>query len=194
MRPVVKAIVFDCFGVLRPDMIRAVYARMGGDTHADDVFISDTLYQSHMGKIPSSAPVFAKRLGVSTEEWIKELNADSNDQQLLDYIQQLRKKYKIGVLSNMGSGGLNRYFTPEEMDMYFDATAVSGEIGYAKPQAVAYETIADRLGVRLDECIFTDDREGYCEGARAVGMHSILYHSFPQFKDELEELLSQSAA
>ena len=185
----IKAIIFDCFGVLRPDVIRAVYKRMGGDTHIDDVFISDTLYASHMGTIPSSAPVFAKRLGISTEDWIKELNADENDQELLSYILELRKNYKIGVLSNMGSGGLLRYFTQDQMDMYFDATAVSGEIGYAKPQAVAYETIADRLGVRLDECVFTDDREGYCEGANAVGMHAILYKDFDQFRSNLQPLL-----
>jgi len=190
MNGTVKAIIFDCFGVLRPDVIRAVYTRMGGDTQVDDVFISDTLYASHMGKIPSSAPVFAKRLGVSTQEWVKELNADANDQELLRYIVQLRKTYKIGVLSNMGSGGLLRYFTPAEMDKYFDATAVSGEIGYAKPQAVAYETIANRLGARLDECVFTDDREAYCAGARAVGMHAIPYKNFAQFRADLETLLS----
>ncbi len=185
----IKAIIFDCFGVLRPDVIREVYERMGGDTVVDDVFISDTLYQSHMGYIPSSAPVFAERLGLSTEEWVKEVNADSNNQQLLDYILELRKDHKVGVLSNMGSGGLLRYFTAEEMDKYFDAMAVSGEIGYAKPQAVAYETIADRLGARLDECVMVDDREGYCEGARAVGMHAIWYKSFVRFKAELESLL-----
>ncbi|HSX15689.1 MAG TPA: HAD-IA family hydrolase [Candidatus Saccharimonadales bacterium] len=192
MSSTIKAIIFDCFGVLRPDVIREVYERMGGDTKLDDVFISDTLYHSHMGRIPSSAPVFAERLGVSTEDWIKEVNADPNDQELLDYILSLRKKYKVGVLSNMGSGGLLRYFTAEELGKYFHATAVSGEIGFAKPQAVAYETIAGHLGVRLDECVFVDDRELYCEGARAVGMHAMLYKNLAQFRKDLEKLLSQS--
>jgi len=186
----IKAIIFDCFGVLRPDVLRMVYRRMGGDTDADDAFIVNTLYASHVGAISSSAPVFAERLGVSVDEWVRALNADANDQQLLDYIETLRPDYRIGVLSNMGQGGLLRYFTQEELDKYFDAIAVSGEIGCAKPQAVAYETIAGRLGVDVTECVFTDDREHYCEGARVTGMQAILYRNVEQFRRDLAPLLT----
>jgi FMN phosphatase YigB (HAD superfamily) len=47
--------------------------------------------------------------------------------------------------------------------------------------------------VRLEECVFTDDREDYCEGARAVGMQAILYKNFTQFRADLEKLLSESS-
>src|SRR6185369_3482431 len=97
------------------------------------------------------------------------------DLELLEYIAELRTQYKIGMLSNIGRGGLERRFAPGELDRYFDVVVVSGDIGYAKPEAEAYEITADRLGVRLDECVFTDDREGYCEAARGVGMQAISY-------------------
>jgi FMN phosphatase YigB (HAD superfamily) len=45
------------------------------------------------------------------------------------------------------------------------------------------------LGVRLDECVFTDDREEYIEGAQHVGMKTIFFTGTEQFKTELEEML-----
>ncbi|MEJ0073285.1 MAG: HAD-IA family hydrolase [Candidatus Saccharibacteria bacterium] len=188
----IKAIIFDCFGVLRPDVLHRAYQELGGDPAADNDFIADTLYASHTGRIDSSAPVFAERLGVTVDAWLQAITTDANDQQLLDYIENLRGRYKVGVLSNVGKDGLLRYFSQADLDRYFDAVVVSGVIGYAKPQAQAYEIAADRLGVRVDECVFTDDKQSYCEGAQGSGMHAILYKSFSQFKAELESLLADA--
>jgi|GEM_PF-4893866 len=46
---------------------------------------------------------------------------------------------------------------------------------------------------QMDECIFIDDREGYCTGAKGVGMQAILYRSFSQMKPELDRLCSSGA-
>lgn len=190
----IKAIIFDCFGVLRPDVLHAAYQKFGGDLAADADFIADTLYASHTGRISSSASIFAKQLGIPVQDWLQAITVDGNDQQLLDYISELRNKYKIGVLSNVGKDGLLHYFTQAELDEHFDIVVVSGEIGYAKPEAEAFEITAERLGVRADECVFTDDQTDYCEGARGVGMHSIWYKNFAQFRTELEALLSSSSS
>lgn len=194
VEPTIKAIIFDCFGVLRPDVLHAAYQKFGGDVEADAEFIRDTLYASHIGRIGSSAPVFAGRLGVPLEAWLQAITVDGNDEQLLEYILGLRQKYKIGVLSNVGKDGLLRYFTRAQLDTYFDAVVVSGEIGYAKPEPEAFEITAERLGVRADECVFTDDQQDYCDGARGVGMQAIWYKNLGQFKTELEAMLNQSGA
>jgi HAD superfamily hydrolase (TIGR01549 family) len=188
----IRAVIFDCFGVLRPDVLHAAYQKYGGDLEADKEFIRDTLYASHTGRIRSAAEVFAGQLGIPTDEWVKAITEDANDGELLDYILELRKTYRIGVLSNVGKDGLLRYFTKEELDSHFDAVVASGEIGFAKPEPEAYEITAERLEARTDECIFTDDREGYCQGARGAGMQAILYKNFKQFKVDLEALISQS--
>lgn len=168
------------------------YTRFGGDPDKDVQFIADTLYASHSGRIASSAPVFAEHLGISTEEWLADYQNLDNDKQLLTYIQKLREYYKTGLLSNIGQGGFSRYFTDKELAVYFDVVIASGQIGYAKPEAEAFEITAERLGMRLDECVFTDDKEEYCEAARGVGMQAIVYKSFAQFKSELEKLLNTS--
>ncbi|MCA9327640.1 HAD family phosphatase, partial [Candidatus Saccharibacteria bacterium] len=56
----------------------------------------------------------------------------------------------------------------------------------------AYMIAAEKLGVRLDECVFVDDREGFCDAATSVGMHAIVYTNFAQLRTELEALLTDS--
>mgnify|MGYP003832626127 FL=1 len=43
--------------------------------------------------------------------------------------------------------------------------------------------------MRLDECVFVDDRPNYIEGAQHVGMKTVLYTDFKDFKKRLEFLL-----
>jgi HAD superfamily hydrolase (TIGR01509 family) len=85
---------------------------------------------------------------------------------------------------------LLRRFGTEELGRYFDVAVASAEIGYAKPEAQAYEITADKLGVELTECVFTDDRGEYCEGARGLGMQAILYENLEQFKAELAKIVA----
>lgn len=186
----IKAIIFDLFGVIRPDNLTAAYAKFGGDMQKDIEFIRETHYASHIGLRPS-APAFAEHLGITEEEWRDAVETGDYDHQLVEYIQELRKHYKVGVLSNIGKDGFQRYFTDEELSSFFDTAVASGDIGYAKPEAQAYEIMADRLGVRLDECVFTDDREEYCLGAQGVGMTAIQYKSLPQFKAALAKILQR---
>jgi HAD superfamily hydrolase (TIGR01509 family) len=93
------------------------------------------------------------------------------------------------MLSNISESGIHKRFTDEELNAHFDTVVVSGEIGYAKPEPEAYEIVAQRLGVRLVECVFTYDKLEFCEAARGVGMQAIVYESLEQFKADLEKIL-----
>ena len=109
---------------------------------------------------------------------------------LLDYIIVLKTDYKIGLLSNVTSTGLHSRFSDDELTSHFDVVVTSGEVGFAKPDAQAFEITADRLGVKLDECVMIDDQPAFCEAAVRLGMQAIQYDSFDQMKHELRVLLS----
>ena len=94
------------------------------------------------------------------------------------------------MLSNIGSAGVRRFFPEGLLEQDFDPIVESGVVGWAKPEPQAYEITADRLGVRLGECVFIDDRQEYVDGAVAVGMKGILYQNLPQLQKELEPLLT----
>jgi HAD superfamily hydrolase (TIGR01509 family) len=185
-----KAVIFDCFGVIRPDRFIAAYREKGGDPDADRELIERAIRAANLGLIPNSRQVFAERLGIGAEEWLHALDHGVGvDMQLLDYIEELRKTYKTAVLSNASRGRLKEIIGAKDAERCFDVIVESGSLGFAKPDPEIYEYAADQLGVRFGECLFTDDKEEYCEAARAVGMKAITYQSFEQFKIELEKLL-----
>lgn len=188
----IKAIIFDCFGVVFQDNFGAVYEHFGGDLEIDKDFISDLMHRGSKGEINDTSQSIVEHLGVSLEDWNEVRNKMDNlglDYELLHYVKELRKDYRIGMLSNVGPHGLRKYMDLNVLEDYFEIVVESSKIGFAKPEARAYETAADMLGVRLDECIFIDDREEYIEGAMHVGMKSILYVNLEKLKKDLERVL-----
>ncbi|MBP9852754.1 MAG: glucose-phosphatase [Patescibacteria group bacterium] len=188
----IKAIVFDCFGVLVTDSLQLMVQDLAASNPSAAQEVRDLVGLSNRGIIdPAEArPKIAKLFGVTTEQYVQAiLKGEDKNTQLLDYIRELRTTYKIGMLSNIGSNSLHKRFSDEELEEHFDIVVASGDIGYAKPDRQAYEIVAERLGVSVNECVFTDDREGFCEAARLCGMQAILFEDFTQFKRDLALLL-----
>ena len=118
---------------------------------------------------------------------------DANHE-LFNYIKtSLKPHYKIGVLSNSAANWLNMLFAPEQRAL-FDATALSYETGFIKPDRRAYEIIAKRLEVDLRSCIYVDDNPEHCQAAAECGMAAIVYSSLAQLKTDIERLLRTSSA
>jgi len=191
----IKAVIFDCFGVIIADALSVMTSELHQTNPKAMNRVHTLLNQANTGQITSeeSSREIAEIFGLSYETYRTQIATNEiKDEELLGYIQGLRGNYKTALLSNIPKGSLSRRFSDDELRQYFDEVVASGEIGYAKPEAQAYEIVAERLGVRLDECVFTDDREPYCEGAQAVGMKSIVYQDFQQFRAELEQLLANT--
>ena len=189
----IRAIIFDYYGVIQPDALATTYSYFGGDPEADAQFIADTIYAANMGHISGSRWVFAEHLGVSVDEWMRELKKRAKqDPDLLAYILELKQSYKVGLLSNVGRGGLQILWGEDELKKYFDAAIASGDVGHVKPDPEIYHMMAERLGVEPGECVMIDDQPAYCDGARATGMQAIHYRHFKQCKRDLQTLLSQS--
>ena len=188
----IKAIIFDLFGVLVTDALSAVIAELSTTQPAVAQQIVRIVAASNAGMLPheESRAAVAELLGITVDEYAQRVrDGEVRNQPLFDYILELRKSYKTALLSNAGTKSLEVRFAPGELDNYFDVIVVSAVIGFAKPEARAYEIVAEKLGVRLDECVMIDDRGLYCEGARQIGMQAILYQSMPQLKRELGDIL-----
>lgn len=191
----IKAIIFDCFGVIITDALGAICSDLGISQPEKLRQITDTLYATNHGFIgrDEGTKYIADVLGINLAEYKERIaKGEVKDMILLGYIEGLRKTFKTAMLSNISNGGLALRFTEEELQRYFDIVVASGDIGFAKPEAQAYEHVAGQLGVRLDECVFLDDREDYCQGASSVGMRAIVYQNFTQAKQELESVLDNS--
>jgi putative hydrolase of the HAD superfamily len=78
-----------------------------------------------------------------------------------------------------------------ELEEIFELVVDSAFVGMRKPEPRIYELTLERLGdgLRAEECVFVDDFEVNCEGARALGMKAVRYETAEQAIAELESAL-----
>lgn len=191
----IKAIIFDCFGVIYPDTLALVEAKLLTDKDKErKELIKKLRRQSDAGLIARDEfwSHVASILGITVAQLEAELHSlPKADWDLLEYVKKLKKTYKTAILSNVGTGFLERIFDRKRPRTdYFDQLIASGDIGLVKPDQHAYLTTSQRLGVEPAECVFIDDLSKHIDGARGCGMYAILYEDFAQMKQELEKLLA----
>lgn len=171
---------------------KEIYRQAGGDLANDSGFIDDVLAAANQGFMSSRDmhQKIADRIGMPYDKWYETVaRGEQPNEDLLEYIRELKQNYKIAILSNANVGTLQRKFSLKQLAL-FDALVVSAEVGMMKPSPEIYELAAEKLEVEPSECVFTDDSKDYCEAARATGMQAVWYIDFLQFKAGLEQILS----
>ncbi len=192
---VIKAIIFDCFGVLVINRRTAMfqdYPQLQKEFHDIDLqdnygYISRDEYNQAIGML----------IGLTAHE-VEEKYWDgaTRNEIAIDFARQLHSggQYKVGLLSNVGRGWLDDFFKPAERHGIFDAEVLSGEVGMIKPAREIYELTAERLGVLPSECVMVDDVVENIDGAERAGMAGIVFVSIDQLKSDLSALLGQDNA
>ncbi len=187
----IRAVVFDCFGVLATDGWLPFRRKYFGDKPALLQQVTNLNKQVDAGL--ADYQDFFESLASLTNLPVQEVRAAIENNQpnepLFELIKTLKPNYKIGMLSNAGANWLSRIFTEEQVAL-FDAISLSYETGFVKPNPLAYSSIAERLGVASKECILIDDQERYRVGATEVGMEMILYQDHDQAVAELQARLA----
>ncbi len=190
----VRAVIFDCFGVLTTDTWLAFLDSLPDDV---DIEAARKLNRAHNMGLISHAD-FLKGLqkitGRDAQE-IEELltHEVTKNTSLLAYIGELRRRgYKIGLISNVASNWIRKSFLTLAEQALFDEMIMSYEVGFAKPDPRMFMLICERLRVGPHEAVLVDDIDRYCNAAHAEGLQTVLYKDFKQMKDELENLLPDS--
>lgn len=189
----IKAIIFDCFGVLVQGSLEQFIDSHLAEKNMELVKRAHELNdQCSLGLISYEEQIagFSEMSGLSIAQVHELMDVNPRNKQLLDYISsELKPKYKIGFLSNAGEDWLDELFLKEDLSL-FDDTVLSYAVGLAKPDFRIFELSAKRLNVKPEECVFVDDIERYCISAQDLGMKAIVYRTFSQMRHELEEILS----
>lgn len=190
----VRAVIFDCFGVLTTDSWREFVAALPAAQRqrASDLnrafgaaFISKAEFLKSIKELTGKKPTDIDKLLDS--ETYKNI-------ELLQYIATLKPRYKIGLLSNVASNWIKDRFLNAQERKLFDDFTFSYEVRMAKPDPRIFMLAAERLEASLPECILVDDVDSYCAVARELGMQTVLYKNFPQARAELDKLLGQPSA
>ena len=188
----IKAIVFDCFGVLVQDSMNLFCDTYLSDKPEDVARIRHLDHLSSEGKMTWDELVeeIVKISGIKHEEVNRLLDINPPNLPLFDYITtELKPHYKLSMLSNAADDWLNELFTSEQLAL-FDDFVLSYQHNMRKPDTAIFELAANRLGILPCESILVDDVEVYCQGAREAEMSAIQYHSLNQAKLDIEALIS----
>ena len=189
----VKAIVFDCFGVLATDgwlPFKEEFFSRDKELYAK---ATDLNKQANSGLLNYGDFVhqIGGMVGRTDAEIRSQFGHNVPNVPLFTYIREtLKPHYKLGILSNASENWLDTIFTKDQIAL-FDAIVLSYQVGMVKPDIQMYQLIAQKLATPLYECIFIDDQQTYCSAANTAGMQSICYQNFDQAKTELERILAK---
>ncbi len=109
------------------------------------------------------------------------------DRRMIEWALSLKKRFKVGLLSNMPRelGEYMRRHTPWLND--FDHVTLSYEIGAIKPNPEIYLYSCRGLGVEPGQALFLDDRPENVRGAKEAGLRAELFQSAEAFSRLVRE-------
>jgi putative hydrolase of the HAD superfamily len=188
----IKAIIFDFFGVVGKSTYRMIHEDFQTTPEQNVQF--QELHKAHDYEFISDEEFinsYAQILGINYQEMLAIYNNAERrfgaSQALLEYIAELRKSYKVALLSNISSDSFHHFIEPIKDN--FDVVVTSYENKLAKPERAIYELCAQKLGFDVSECLMIDDNFNNCEGARAAGMEAIEYKGLKDLENQINNFL-----
>ena len=194
----IRAVIFDYGGVVvqmmdeTPRQELADRLEIGLENLYTHVFESESARQGSRGEISFAQhwDYVCEQLGVPEAEQAAILEAflaaDGVDQGLVAWMRELRKQYKIGLLSNAWDNLRGLLVERWQVAGEFDDLVISAEVGMVKPDRRIYELAVQRLGVLPEEVAFFDDILENVQGAQAAGLQAYQYTDVEQARRDLK--------
>ena len=116
---------------------------------------------------------------------------------LMEYLQTLRGKYRLCVLSNtnpfLQGWARSSAFTEggKSLDDYFDELYLSYLMGCSKPGDEIYKKMLATGEMIPEETLFVDDGARNVEAAEALGIKTLKAINGKSWREELERILAQ---
>ncbi len=110
------------------------------------------------------------------------------DEDVVSLARKLRARYKVGMISNATKNLEEILENHHRIIDLFDVVINSARVGMAKPDVRIYYLAADRMGVPVSACVFTDDLIHNIEGAQAAGMQAIHFQGAADLERRLRAL------
>jgi len=98
--------------------------------------------------------------------------------------------YRMAMLTNNVREWEPLWRSMLPVDEIFETVVDSGFVGCRKPESKIYEITLDRIGMPAESCLFVDDVEVNCEGARKAGMTVVHFQDTEQAIAEIRTALS----
>lgn len=195
----IEALIFDLGRVLVDvDLTRGIFkytlqGKSPSEKEVLDTLMTDTYYQEYAcGRVSARQfhQKFCNTLNLSLD--FESFKAAWNDvfktiPGMQEMVIQLKKKYKIGLLSDIGPLHWEHLNKILPVLKQINQPILSYKIGYLKPHREAYLLAAKSVEAAPANCLFIDDREVNVNGAHALGMKAVQFQGIMQLKKDLED-------
>ncbi|MDQ2973414.1 MAG: HAD-IA family hydrolase [bacterium] len=189
----IKAIIFDCFGVLTTDAwLPFKFEKFGNDPEKfEEAGRLNALCDSGRISYDQFTQLIGDLSGYSGAQINKIISKNIANTELLSFIKEhLKPLFKLGLLSNAGANWLDELIGSSNV-VLFDVINLSCQTGYIKPNISAYTNILFDLKIdNPEDCLFIDDQERYCDAAKALGLQVIVHKSNLSTVEQINNLLA----
>ena len=191
----IKAIVFDCFGVL----IKSGHNLLRQDFPELKDFVDELQEKSDFGTLDRQEfnNDIAGRTNLSPDEIdARYWGTNKYNDEVIDLAGNLKSsgEFKIALLSNISRDWMSEALAIFNERKLFDEILLSGDINIVKPNPEIFKIMIEKLNLKPYECVMIDDVAENINGARIAGMHGIVYFSPEQLKEDLNNLLEMNNA
>ena len=174
-----KAIVLDMYGVIvkqtGDDFVPYVQQTFPELTPEE---IYTPWFKADVGELTSLEVWEALGFQGDLEQIEKEyLDTIEISEGFFEFINSIKGEYKLAIISNDSSRWSHYLREKFGLNKYFDVISISGDLKMQKPDEGIFKHTIEKLGVKAEECIYIDDREGNLEAAKKVGMKPVLLNS-----------------
>jgi putative hydrolase of the HAD superfamily len=115
--------------------------------------------------------------------------------EMIELMRELKAAgYRMAMLTNNVREWEPLWRSMLPVDEIFETVVDSGFVGCRKPESKIYSLTLERVGAAAEACLFVDDVEVNCEGARRAGMTAVHFQSNEQAIAEVRAALARPRA
>ena len=194
----IKAIVFDMGGVIIHFDENKYYEYLSKKYNVDENKITNIMIplinKFDRGDITLGVLLdsVSKNIGIKIprKSWNYVFDTDATiDWQMISLIKSLSKNYKIYMLTNVNR---SRYFRTNTMlkinNKLFNKKFISCYLHMTKPDRKIYQYVIAKTNLMPNEIIFIDDLIENVNGAREIGINSIVFRGYRDLVSKLERI------
>ncbi len=190
----IKTIIFDYMGVFVPKSIVGAWIIQKQFPDSDDRLSALKKLSLKWDKGEIDYPQFKQFLSQYTdipvdEIWPTLFEKVFVNQELVDFVKILKKKYKIVLLSNGPLKNTRLMLQHQNLEPLFDKIIISAEHNLMKPDPKIYKLALSLNDTLPSEAVFIDDRLENVKGSQKVGIKSFLFTDIKTLKKDLNFLI-----
>jgi HAD superfamily hydrolase (TIGR01509 family) len=132
------------------------------------------------------------------DKWQEQVKLDKD---AIPVLRKLKESKILGLVSNFDHPRhIRKYLSHYELDDFFEAVAISGDVGVRKPNPDIFKPVLSATGLTSSEVAYVGDTNEDIEAANAAGMMPILINrqdtntngNFLDFEDKFQDETQQN--